>query len=101
MWDAVVRGTGATGLLGIGRVRVLPASGPLVGLGVSTLWISGPLSPLFPVGLEPVPMLFGRLYPPWLVAAVSASRSNSSATISTDTWPAGRRRGRCAGVSTG
>lgn len=70
MWDAVVRGTGAAGLLGIGLVWLLPASGPLVGLGIFTLWISGPLSPLFPVGLEPVLMLFGRLYPPWLVAGV-------------------------------
>lgn len=70
MWDAVIRGTGAAAVLGIALVWLLPVSGPLVGLGIFTLWISGPLSPLFPVGLEPVLMLFARLYPPWLVAAV-------------------------------
>lgn len=70
-WDAVIRGTGAVGLLGILLALVVPGSGPLIGLGIVTIWMSGPLSPFFPVGLEPILMLFGRLYPPWLVAAAS------------------------------
>lgn len=73
LWDAVVRGTGAVALLGIVLVYLFPRSGPLVGLGIFTIWISGPLSPFFPVGLEPVLMLFGRLYPPWLVAAATTA----------------------------
>lgn len=73
MWDAVVRGTGAVALLGIVLVLLFPRSGPLIGLGIFTIWISGPLSPFFPVGLEPVLMLFGRLYAPWLVAAATTA----------------------------
>lgn len=71
LWDAVVRGTGALGLLGIGLVLLVPAAGPLVGFGIVTIWITGPLSPLFPVGYEPILMLFGRVYAPLLIAAVS------------------------------
>ena len=71
LWDGIVRGTGGVGLVGIALVYLVPASGPLIGLGIFTVWISGPLSPLFPVGLEPVLMLFGRLYSPWLVAATT------------------------------
>lgn len=73
LWDGVVRGTGVLGLLGILLVTFVPGAGPLVGLGIYTIWISGPLSPFFPVGLEPVLMLFGRLYLPLLVAGVSTA----------------------------
>ena len=42
--------------------------------------MTGPLSPLFPIGLEPVVMLLGRLYAPLLVAvvvtAVACTRSS-------------------------
>lgn len=75
MWDAVIRSTGALGLLGIGLVLLLPSSGPLVGLGIYTMWVTGPLSPFFPVGLEPILMLFGRLYAPLVVALVSVAFS--------------------------
>lgn len=71
LWDAVVRGTGVLGLLGIGLVLLVPAAGPLVGFGIVTIWITGPLSPFFPVGYEPILMLFGRVYAPLLIAAVS------------------------------
>ena len=73
MWDGIVRGTGVMGLLGIVLVLTLRHTGPLVGLAIYTTWISGPLSPFFPIGLEPVLMLFGRLYPPLLVAGVSTT----------------------------
>lgn len=69
-WDIYIRTTGVLGLVGIALVHLLPASGPLVGLAIYTLWVSGPLSPLFPVGLEPVVMLLARLHPGWLVALV-------------------------------
>lgn len=70
LWDAFLRGTGLAGVLGIACLLLFPASGPLIGLGIFALWITGPLSPLFPVGLELVVMAFGRLHDPWLVAAV-------------------------------
>lgn len=73
MWDAIIRSTGVLGLLGIGLVLLLPRSGPLVGLGIYTMWVTGPLSPFFPIGLEPILMLFGRLYAPLLVAIVSVT----------------------------
>lgn len=73
MWDAVIRGTGVLGLLGIGLALLIPRTGPLIGLAVYTVWVTGPLSPFFPVGLEPLLMLFGRLYEPLLVAGVSTA----------------------------
>ena len=48
----------------------VPAAGALVGFAIYTLWVTGPLSPLFPIGLEPVVMLLGRIHPPLLVASV-------------------------------
>lgn len=73
LWDAVIRGTGAAGLLGFLLIALSPGAGPLVGLGVYTIWVTGPLSPFFPVGLEPMLVLFGRLYAPLLVAGVSTA----------------------------
>jgi uncharacterized membrane protein YdjX (TVP38/TMEM64 family) len=71
LWDRVIRGTGLAGLLGLVLMSCVPAAAPLVGLAVFTMWVSGPLSPFFPVGLEPVLMTVGRFYAPWLVAAVA------------------------------
>ena len=69
-WDLYLRSTAVLGLAGIAWVLAVPAAGVLVGLAIYTLWVTGPLSPLFPVGLEPVVMLLGRLHRPVLVAAV-------------------------------
>ena len=69
-WDLYLRSTAVLGLAGIAWVLAVPAAGVLVGLAVYTLWVTGPLSPLFPVGLEPVVMLLGRVHRPVLVAAV-------------------------------
>lgn len=44
-----------------------------MGLEVFTIWINGPFSALFPATFEPVLMLFGRLYPPLLVAVVATA----------------------------
>jgi len=73
LWDSVLRGTGIAGLLGLVLLVVVPEVAPLVGLALFTMWVSGPLSPFFPVGLEPVLMTVGRFYPPWLVAAVAVA----------------------------
>lgn len=42
---------------------------------VTTLWVHGPWSPLLPAAYEPVLMLFGKLYPPWLIAVTGATLS--------------------------
>lgn len=70
LWDGVVRGSGFLGLLGIALVELLPETAPLVGFSVFTIWMTGPLSPLFPTGYEPVLMVMSRAYAPLLVAAV-------------------------------
>lgn len=70
LWDGVVRGSGLLGLLGIALVEMLPETAPLVGFSVFTIWMTGPLSPLFPTGYEPVLMVMSRVYAPVLVAAV-------------------------------
>lgn len=75
LWTGVVRGTGVLALLGLALVLVLPAAGPLVGFEIVTLWITGPLSPLTPVGYETILMLFGKVYPPLLVAGVAMAGS--------------------------
>lgn len=70
LWDGVVRGSGLLGLLGIVLVELVPETAPLVGFSVFTIWMTGPLSPLFPTGYEPVLMVMSRVYAPVLVAAV-------------------------------
>lgn len=70
-WDLYLRSTAALGLAGIALVLAVPASGVLVGFAIYTLWVTGPLSPLFPIGLEPVVMLLGRIHAPLLVAVVT------------------------------
>lgn len=74
-WDAYLRSTAVLAVAGIAMVLAVPASGALVGLAIYTLWVTGPLSPLFPIGLEPVVMLFGRLHAPLLVAGVVTGAS--------------------------
>ena len=70
LWDGVVRGSGILGLLGIALVALVPETSPLVGFSIFTIWMTGPLSPLFPTGYEPVLMVMSRVYAPLLVAAV-------------------------------
>lgn len=70
LWDGVVRGSGILGLLGIAMVELFPDTAPLVGFSIFTIWMTGPLSPLFPTGYEPVLMVMSRAYAPLLVATV-------------------------------
>lgn len=46
--------------------------GPFV---VTTLLVHGPWSPFFPAAFEPVLLLFGKLYPPFLIAVLGATLS--------------------------
>ena len=46
--------------------------GKLGSFVITTLWVHGPWSPLLPAAYEPVLLLFGKLYPPLLIAIVGA-----------------------------
>jgi uncharacterized membrane protein YdjX (TVP38/TMEM64 family) len=81
-WDAALRATGAVGLLAIPIMLFVPGAEPLVGLVLATLWMRGPASAFIPVGLEPVLMLYGRLYPAWEVTLVAAGASACAELIS-------------------
>jgi uncharacterized membrane protein YdjX (TVP38/TMEM64 family) len=70
MWDIVLRVSGGLALLGIVLTRAVPAIGGLVSFVVVTIWVNGPLAPFLPATYEPILMMFGRLYPPLLVAAL-------------------------------
>ncbi|MFQ5688886.1 MAG: VTT domain-containing protein [Gemmatimonadota bacterium] len=72
LWDWVVRGTGVLGLVGIPLVLYAPRTGPLVAFVMTTIWVNGPISPIMPATYEPVLMLFGRVYPPPLIASLGA-----------------------------
>ncbi len=66
-WDGVVWGSGIVALLAIPATLFLPQVGPLVGFGLVTVWVNGPIGPLLPATYEPILMVFGRLYPPFAV----------------------------------
>jgi membrane protein YqaA with SNARE-associated domain len=70
--DGLLRLTAALGLASIPLVLLVPASGPLVGFALVTMWTHGPFAPFMPAAYEPVLMLFGTQYPPVLVAVVGA-----------------------------
>lgn len=71
VWDGVLRASALVALAGIGTVLYgSPAAAGLVGFLVVTIWVNGPLGIFLPATYEPVLMLFGRVYPPLLIAAL-------------------------------
>jgi membrane protein YqaA with SNARE-associated domain len=72
-WDAVIRGTGVLALLGIYPILRWPELAGLMGFLVVTIIMNGPISPIFPASYEPVLMLAGRVYQPWIIAAVGTA----------------------------
>jgi uncharacterized membrane protein YdjX (TVP38/TMEM64 family) len=70
-WDGVVYGSGLLALFGI-AILLLGSddAGGLVGFGIITVWVNGPLGMLLPATYEPILMLFGTLYPPLLIGFV-------------------------------
>jgi uncharacterized membrane protein YdjX (TVP38/TMEM64 family) len=71
VWDGMLRVTGLLALLGIPAVLWLPpAVGGLIGFLLVTIWCNGPLGIFMPATYEPILMLFGRIYPPLLIAVV-------------------------------
>ena len=72
-WDAVVRGTGAVALLAIYPTLRWPGIAGLVGFLGITIALNGPLSPLFPAMFEPVLIVAGRFYPPFVIGVVATA----------------------------
>jgi uncharacterized membrane protein YdjX (TVP38/TMEM64 family) len=81
-WDAALRATGMVGVLAIPVLLFLPRAEPMLGLVLATLWMRGPASAFIPAGLEPVLMLYGRLYPVWMVTLVAAGASAYAEVLS-------------------
>lgn len=73
VWDNVLRSTGVVALLAIPLAVWVPRAGGLVGFGVVTVWVNGPISPFLPATFEPMLMLMGRVYPPITVAVVATA----------------------------
>lgn len=80
--DAVLRATLVLVLGAIPLVAFVPQAAVFIPLVLSTLWLRGPLSGVFPIGLEPVLMAYGAAYAPWLVTLVAAGASAYAELIS-------------------
>ena len=70
-WDRLLRVSGAVALVGILLISFAPTLGELAVLVSLTLFVNGPYSMFLPTAHEPILMVFGRLYPPILVAALA------------------------------
>ena len=68
--DKVLYASGVAALVGIPLVLLVPSTGPLMAFLLVTIWVNGPASPFLPATYEPILMLFGRVYSPWLVSAL-------------------------------
>ena len=72
--DGALYGTLLLALLGIILLMVGSEwSGGLVGFSMVTVWVNGPLGIFLPATYEPILMLFGRIYPPLLIATLGTA----------------------------
>jgi hypothetical protein len=71
--DLVLWVVALLGLAGIALSLMVPGAAALVVFVVFSVWTNGPHSPLLPAAHEPVLMLYGRLYPPWIIAALGTA----------------------------
>ena len=71
--DFYLRFAGVLGLTGIAVVMMVPQFTDLVVYFALALWFNGPQSAVAPAGFEPVLMLYGQLYAPFLIAAVGTA----------------------------
>lgn len=69
-WDGLLRASGAVAFLGIVLSSLVPPASELAVFFSLTLITNGPYSAALPVAYEPIVMVFGRLYPPILIAAL-------------------------------
>jgi uncharacterized membrane protein YdjX (TVP38/TMEM64 family) len=74
-WDAALRATGVVGVVAIPLVLLVPRAEGLVMLVLAVLWLRSPAAAFSMIGLEPLLMLYGRLYPVWLVVVVATVAS--------------------------
>lgn len=72
VWDAIVRGSIALAVVAIGVVLSVPQAANLVWFSLVTIWVHGPISPWLPATYEPILMLYGREYPPVLLASIGS-----------------------------
>src|SRR2546425_12879399 len=80
-WDRLLRVSGAVALAGIFLVSFAPTLGELAVLVSLTLVVNGPYSMFLPTAHEPILMVFGRLYPPLLVAALATAGTGARAGV--------------------
>lgn len=73
LWDRFLRATAIVLLLAIPLAIYVPGAGGMVAFGLVTIWVNGPIAPFLPSTYEPIVILFGRVYPPLLVAAVGTA----------------------------
>jgi uncharacterized membrane protein YdjX (TVP38/TMEM64 family) len=74
-WDAALRATGVVGIIAIPLILLVPGIEALVLLVLAVLWLRSPVAAFSMIGLEPLLMLYGRLYPVWLVVLVATAAS--------------------------
>jgi uncharacterized membrane protein YdjX (TVP38/TMEM64 family) len=72
-WDGLIRLSGGIGLVAIPLVLLLPEAGALAAFALASVWVHGPASPFLPASYEPILILFGRLYPPVLLALIGTA----------------------------
>jgi uncharacterized membrane protein YdjX (TVP38/TMEM64 family) len=69
-WDMLLWTSGGVALAGIALVTLVPQASELAVFFALTLLTNGPYSMFLPVAHEPILMVFARVYPPLLVAAL-------------------------------
>lgn len=72
-WDGLIRLSGGIGLIAIPLVLLVPKAGALAAFALASVWVHGPASPFLPATYEPILILFGRLYPPVLLALIGTA----------------------------
>jgi len=70
LWDGIVRGTGVVAAVAAVLALVWRDAAALAAFVLLTVWVHGPMSPFLPAVYEPSLLLFGRLYPPVLIAVL-------------------------------
>ena len=81
-WDIGLRFTGIIALLAIPALMFAHGSEPLVLLVVAVLWLRCPAAAFSFIGLEPLLMLYGQLYPVWEVVTIATLASVAVEVIS-------------------
>jgi membrane protein YqaA with SNARE-associated domain len=70
VWDTMLRLTAGLGLVAAPMVVLFPEVGGLAAFALASVWVHGPASPFLPASYEPILMMFGRVYPPVLLALI-------------------------------